>query len=51
MDDQVLALMIQRLDRIEGKVDKLMAFRSYMAGVAVAFGAIGSFFHSLWRGY
>ena len=51
MEDQVLALLIARLDRIEEKVDKLMAFRSYMAGIAAAFGIVGSFLHSLYKGY
>jgi hypothetical protein len=51
VDDQVLALMIARLDRIEAKVDKLMAFRSYMVGIAAAFGFIGSFLHTMFKGY
>jgi len=51
MDDQVLALLIARLDRIEAKVDKLMAFRSYMAGIAAACGLLGSALHSLYKGF
>jgi hypothetical protein len=51
MEDQLLALLIARLDRIEEKVDRLMAFRNYMAGIAMAAGLIGSFLHSLFKGY
>ena len=51
MDDRVLALLVARLDRIETKVDKLMAFRSYFAGVAACCGLIGSYLYSLIRGY
>jgi hypothetical protein len=51
MDDRVLALLISRLDRIETKVDKLMAFRSYVAGIGAACGMVGAWLHSLVKGY
>ena len=50
-NDQVISLISARLDRIEAKVDKLMAFRSYMAGIAAACGLLGSALHSLYKGF
>ena len=50
-DNDVLAMLIARLDRIELKVDKLMAFRSYIAGIAAVCGLIGAKLFSLMRGY
>lgn len=51
MDDNVLDMLIARLDRIEHKVDKLMAFRSYIAGIACICGLIGARIYYLIRGY
>lgn len=51
MDDQAFALIVARLDRIETKVDKLMSFRGYVMGVGAIFGALGSWFISLVKGY
>lgn len=42
MDDQVFQLLNDRLDRIEEKVDKLIAFRSWVLGVGAAMGALAS---------
>jgi hypothetical protein len=51
VDDPVLALLVARLDRLEEKIDRLMAFRSYIAGVGAAFGLFGAWLHSVFRGY
>ena len=51
MDEQAFVLLVARLERIETKVDKLMAFRSYMAGISATFGVIGAYLHSLIKGY
>ena len=50
-DPDVLSMLVARLDRIEAKVDKLMAFRSYMMGVAAVFGMIGARIYYFIRGY
>jgi len=42
MDDQVLALIISRLDKLEEKVDKLISFRAWLLGAAAAMGALAS---------
>lgn len=51
MDDKTLALLIARLDRMEDKIDKLMAFRSYVAGIGATCGMVGAWFVSLIKGY
>lgn len=51
MEETTFALLIARLDRMEDKIDKLMAFRSYMAGVAAVCGLIGAKIYTLFRGY
>lgn len=51
MDDNILDMLVARLDRIEHKVDKVMAFRSYMAGVGAVCGFLGAWVLSLVRGY
>ena len=50
-DPDVLTMITARLDRIEAKVDKLMAFRSYMMGVAAVCGLIGARIYYFIRGY
>lgn len=42
MDDQVLALVLNRLDRLEAKVDRLMSFRAWVLGAAAGIGALAS---------
>ena len=42
MDDQVLALVIARLDKLEEKVDRLLAFRAWLIGVGAAAGTVAS---------
>ena len=42
MDDQVLALIVSRLDKMEEKVDRLLAFRAWVLGAAASIGAVAS---------
>jgi len=51
MDDRTFLMLTERLDRIELKVDKLMGFRSYILGIAAVCGLIGSYIHSIFKGY
>jgi hypothetical protein len=58
MNDQAFALLVQQItriektvDKLEVKVDRLMAFRSYAAGISAALGMVGAWFHSLVKGY
>lgn len=51
LDETTFALLVARLDRMEDKIDKLMSFRSYVTGIAAAFGMLGAWVHSLFRGY
>lgn len=46
-----MALMLRRLDRLEEKVDKLLAFRAYVMGVGAVFGMLGAWFITLIKGY
>lgn len=50
-DDHTFALLVARLDRMEDKIDKLMAFRHYVGGVAAVCGLLGAWFFRLIRGY
>ena len=51
MDEQAFSQIMSRLDRLENKIDKLMAFRHYVAGIGAACGLAGSYVLSLFRSY
>lgn len=40
MDTQILNMIIERIDRIEQKVDHLLEFKWKAAGIAIAVGVI-----------
>ncbi len=51
IDNNTLDMLVARLDRIEHKVDKLMAFRSYAMGISAICGLVGARLFYLLRGY
>ena len=51
VEETAFALLVARLDRMEDKIDKLMAFRAYMAGIAGACGFVAAWFFRLIKGY
>jgi hypothetical protein len=50
-DDRILDIVLDRLDRIETKVDQLMAFKSWLLGLGAAAGAIAGWLVSWFRGH
>jgi hypothetical protein len=50
-NDRILDLILARLDRIEEKVDQLMAFKSWLLGLGAAAGAIAGWLVSWFRGH
>ena len=41
MDEQAWELLLEKLNRIEGQVDKLIEFRGWVLGAACVAGAVG----------
>jgi hypothetical protein len=50
-NDRILDIVLDRLDRIETKVDALMAFRAWLLGLGAAAGAIAGWLVSWFRGH
>lgn len=50
MDNQVLDILLKRLDKLECKVDRLLHFRAWLIGVGAAAGAVASVVLSMIRG-
>lgn len=50
-DDMVLKMILHRLDRLEAKVDKLIAFRAWLLGLGAAAGAIGGQIFFWFKGF
>lgn len=42
MDEKVYHLIVQRIDRLEGKVDILLEFKWKIAGLAIAVGILSA---------
>lgn len=42
MDEKVYHLIVQRIDRLEGKVDILLEFKWKIAGLAIAVGILAA---------
>lgn len=47
MNESILTMLNDRLDRMENKLDSLIAFRYRVVGIATACGAIAGFFVEL----
>jgi hypothetical protein len=42
MEQQILDILLKRLDKLECKVDRLLAFRAWIIGAAAGLGAVAS---------